>query len=301
MNAFLVVLLLTSLASAADLQGQLESMVQRHRGKVALYAKQLKTGATVAINADTPVPTASVIKLPIMVEAFAQIKAGKNSLSEKVVLDEPNQTIGSGVLGFLRPGVEMTLEDAIVLMIIVSDNTATNLVIDHVTIPAVNARMAAMGLKNTHLYKKVGKPVVGPAPADQKRFGLGKTTAREMAAVMESVYRCDLGDPKLCQRMLEILRNQQYRNMIPRFLETIDFTEAPSAIMDKTGDLDQVRNDVALVETNDGPIIISAFTRENQDQRWTPENEAYLLLGRMAEVILKAWAPHGLKKYKAPK
>jgi beta-lactamase class A len=300
MKGLLTILLLTSCASAADLQQQLKGMARRHHGQVAIYAKQLKTGATLAINADTPVPTASVIKLPIMVEAFARAKAGKKGLSEKVVLDEANQTIGSGVLGWLRPGVEMTLEDAIVLMIIVSDNTATNLVIDHVTIPAVNARLAAMGLRNTYLYKKVGKPIVGPRPADQKRFGLGKTTAHEMAQVMESIQRCDLADAKLCQRMLEIMRNQQYRNMVPRFLESTDYTEVPSAIMDKIGELDRVRNDVALIETNDGPIIISAFTWENQDQRWTPENEAYLLLGRMAEAIVKAWAPHGLKKYQAP-
>ena len=197
------------------------------------------------------------------------------------------------MLPFLHSGLELTLEDAIVLMIIRSDNTATNLVIDEVTIPAVNARLATMGLKNTYLYKKVFKPPEGPVPADQKQFGLGKTTAREMAAVMESIERCDLGDAALCRRMIEILKNQQDRSMIPHHLETVDTSEEPSTIANKTGALDDVRNDVALVETAGGPIVISAFTYDNQDQRWNSDNEAELLIARMAQAIVQAWAPKG--------
>ncbi len=297
MRKVFLFLMLASQALAADLQQQLNSMAAAHHGKVALYAKNLKTGATVAIDADRPVKTASVIKLPIMVEAFAQAKAGKRSvsLSNKITLTKENQVQGSGVLGFLRPGLQPTLEDAITLMMILSDNTATNLVIDQVTIAAVNARIAGMGLKNTYLYKKVYKPAEGPMPPDQKQFGLGKTTAREMAEVMESIYRCELKDEKLCKRMIEIMRNQQYRNMIPHYIETVDTSETPSAVADKIGALDEVRNDVALVFTKSGDIVISVFTYDNKDQSWIAENEAELLIARMAKVIIEAWAPKGLK------
>ncbi|MGH9530925.1 MAG: serine hydrolase [Terriglobales bacterium] len=294
MHRTLIIVLLTAPAVAADLQQQLEAMVRAHHGKVALYAKHLKTGTTVAIDAHRPVQTASVIKLPIMVEAFAQVKAGKRSLADKIVLREEDKVPGSGILQFLRPGAQFTLEDAIVLMMTLSDNTSANLVIDQVGIPAVNARSAAMGLKNTYLYKKVYRKAEGPMPEDQKQFGLGKTTAREMAAVLESIEACDLGDAKLCTRMIEIMKNQQSRQMIARYLETADTTEVRSGIAAKLGELDDVKNEVALAYTETGPIVISIFTWDNQDQRWMADNQAYLLLAGMARAIVDAWAPKGV-------
>ncbi len=285
------VLMLDSLASAADLSSQLNALAVEHKGKVAFFAKNLKTGQTIAINADTLVTTASVIKLPIMLETFYEIKAGKHSLNERLALNKDNQVPGSGVLTLLDPGLQPTLKDAVSLMIDVSDNTATNLVIDDISIAAVNARLAAMELKDTYLYKKVFKPADGPQPPEQKKFGLGKTTAREMAEVMESIYRCDLGDKGLCEQMVSILRNQFYRDMVPRYLETADTTETQSFIANKTGALDEVRNDVALVMTPATPIIISIFTWDNQDQRWTADNSAELLGAKMAKLVVDAWAP----------
>ena len=195
------------------------------------------------------------------------------------------------MLTLLQPGLEPTLQDAITLMITQSDNTATNMVIDVVGIPAVNARIAAMGLKNTYLYKKVFMPPQGPTPPDQKKFGLGKTTAREMAQVLESIERCDLGDPKLCKQMIGILKNQSVRNMIPRYLETVDTSETDSAIGNKTGSLDEVRNDVGIVYTKHGPIIISVFTYDNVDHGWSVDNSAEILVAKMAKMAVDAWAP----------
>jgi beta-lactamase class A len=95
--------------------------------------------------------------------------------------------------------------------------------------------------------------------------------------------------------MIEIMKNQQDRQMIPRLIEMADTSETESAIADKIGELDDCRNDVALIESQAGPIVISAFTYENQDQRWNPDNEAYLLIARMAKAIVDAWSPGGLK------
>jgi beta-lactamase class A len=279
-------------AFAADLQKELNALAAQHKGKVVFFAKDMKTGATVAIDPDVPVSTASVIKLPIMVEAFYEVKAGKHRLDERLKLTKENQVEGSGVLTLLQPGLEPTLQDAITLMITQSDNTATNMVIDTVGIPAVNARIAAMGLKNTYLYKKVFMPPQGPMPPDQKKFGLGKTTAREMAQVMESIQRCDLKDAALCKQMIGILKNQNVRTMIPRYLESVDTTETDSAIGNKTGSLDDVRNDVGIVYTKHGPIIISAFTYDNTDHAWSVDNTAEILVAKMAKAVVDAWAPH---------
>lgn len=286
----------TFAATDASLQTKIESMAAQHHGKVAVYAVNLKTGESIAINADTPVATASVIKLPILVEAMEQVKAGAHKLSDKITLQKDGVVQGSGILQFFDTPLDITFKDALTFMIIESDNTATNLVIDHVGLKNVNQRITQMALKDTYLYKKVYKPATGPMPADQKKFGLGKTTAREMAKVMESIVRCDLKDQKLCDAMLYMLRNQQYRNLVPHYIETSDTSEGLSLIANKTGSLDAVRNDVAVVYSKAGPIIISAFTYDNEDKSWNNDNAAELLVARMARTIMESWSPQGLAK-----
>jgi beta-lactamase class A len=292
-----LVLVFCSSACAANdpaLQVHIQAMVARHQGKVAVFATNLKTGDMLAINPDQPVPTASVIKLPILVEAMRQVKTGQHRLDEKIALDKDNVVQGSGVLQFFDLPVTVTLKDALTFMIIESDNTATNVVIDQVGIKNVNDNIARMGLKDTYLYKKVYKPATGPMPADQKKFGLGKTTPREMAKIMESIVNCELHDQKLCDAMLYMLRNQQYRNMVPHFIETSDTSEGLSLIGNKTGSLDAVRNDVAVIYSKNGPIVISAFTYDNQDQSWNNDNAAELLIAHIAKTIVEAWSPQGL-------
>lgn len=290
----LALLFVTATLQADELNDKLQTLISAHQGKVGLFAKNLKTGQTVAINADEAVQTASVIKLPLMLQAYEQVKAGKIKLTDPVVLNKENVVLGSGVLYALDPGLKLTLKDSITLMMIVSDNTGTNLNIDAVGLKPTNDMLTRMGLKNTYLYKKVAKPADGNVPSDQKKFGLGKTTAREMATVMESIYKCDLGDRELCKQMIWIMRNQQYRNMLPRYLEVADSSEDLSAIADKIGALDAVRNDVALVYTKNGPVVISIFTHDNLDQSWTPENRAEILIGKLARTIVDSWSPQGL-------
>lgn len=280
--------------SGADLQKKIAAMAAAYDGHVALYAKNLTTGETVSVDAGRPVQTASVIKLALMLQAFEQIHAGKLQLSQPLVLTKENQVGGSGILGQLDPGLKLTLKDAITLMVTLSDNTATNMLIDAVGLRPTNEMVASMGLKNTYFYKKVFLAATEPMPADQKQFGLGKTTPEEMAKLVESIYRCDLGDRALCTEMITIMRNQQYRAMIPRYLVTPDSSETLSPIADKIGMLDAVRNDVALVYTAQGPIILSIFTYDNVDKAWTPENRAEILIGHMAQEIVNAWSPEGL-------
>lgn len=269
-------------------------MAASHDGHVALYAKNLSTGETVSVDADRPVQTASVIKLALMLEAFEQIHEGKLELSQRLVLTKDNQVGGSGILAQLDPGLKLTLKDVITLMVTLSDNTATNMLIDAVGLRPTNEMVARMGLKNTYFYKKVFVPATEPMPADQKQFGLGKTTPQEMAKLVESIYRCDLGDRALCVDMITIMRNQQYHAMIPRYLVSPDTSETLSPIADKIGMLDAVRNDVALIYTARGPIVLSIFTYDNVDKSWTPENRAEILIGRMTEEIVADWSPEGL-------
>jgi beta-lactamase class A len=286
-----------------QLDAQLQAIAQAHHGHVAVFAHNLKTGQNASIDSDEPVKTASVIKMGILLGAAEQIRAGQASLSEKLVLSKENQVPGSGVLGQLTAPLALTLGDVLTLMVIQSDNTATNMAIDRLGLAHINSTLRAAGLKQTVLYKKVYLPVQGPVPADQPKYGLGKTTAREMAQIMERIAECRLaldgsatlpGDGPLCGALLHMLRSQQDRDSLPRYIESLDTSEHGSAIGNKTGALDQVRNDVALISTKNGPVVIAAFTWDNADQRWTGDNEAEQTLGKLAKAVVDRWSPGGL-------
>lgn len=286
--------LLAALLPAQSLQEKVQAMASGYPGHVALYARNLASGATVSVDGDRPVQTASVIKLTLMLQAMKQVQAGKLGLTTPLSLTKANQVEGSGILQFLTPGLELSLHDAITLMITLSDNTATNMIIDRVGLAPTNAMLARMGLRNTYFYKKVFQPPTGPVPADQKKFGLGKTTPREMAQLVERIWRCDLGDRPLCLAMITAMREQQDRNMVPRFLEGGDTSDGLPAIADKIGTLDDVRNDVALVYTRSGPVILSIFTYDNPDHSWGTNNQAEILVGKLAQAIVQGWSPAGL-------
>ena len=181
--------------SADTLKTQVEQIIALHHGRVGLYAQQLNTGKTLAIDADMPVQTASTIKLAMLWTMLRQVASGKAAWDEKITLKPGEGVSGSGILHFLDTPVTLTLKDVATMMVIVSDNTATNLMIDRFSTKQVNDDMTALGLDQTWLYKKVSKPASGPMPADQAKFGLGKTTPRQIASVMERIGRCDLNFP----------------------------------------------------------------------------------------------------------
>lgn len=133
---------------------RLESEISQFKGEVSIYAKNLATGAEFSLRADERVPTASTIKVPIMVEAFAQVADGKRRWDEELVLTKENKVGGSGILSEFHDGLKLTLKDAVNLMIVVSGNAATNLVLDVVTTDAVNQRMELLGLQRTRVLRK---------------------------------------------------------------------------------------------------------------------------------------------------
>lgn len=285
------------------LDGQLSKIAAAHHGTLTVFAENLKTSETAALNPDVPVQTASVIKLAILLHAAEQLRAGKASLDEKLVLTKENQAPGSGVLNDLDTPLTLTLRDVLTLMVVLSDNTATNMAIDRFGLRPINSTIVAAGLHDTWLYKKVFRPATEPMPADQPRFGLGKTTAREMASIMTRLVECRLdldgrpvqpADGPICGAILTMLRQQQDRDSLPRYLETLDTSEQGSAIGNKTGALDAVRNDVAIIASRSGPIVIAAFTQNNADQRWTGDNEAEKTLGKVGAAVVQAWSPQGL-------
>jgi beta-lactamase class A len=296
--------------SNSALRQELAGIASAHHGKVALYATQLNTGKSVGLDADAVVQTASVIKLTILFEAMEQVRAGKLHWDDKITLQPGDAVSGSGLLLFLDTPQTLTLKDVLTLMVVMSDNTATNLAIDKIGLDAVNARIAWMGLTDTHLYKKIGKPSTEPMPADQPKYGLGKTTPREMAEVMERIGLCALDGPgrlridgakpipasdaAICGVAIKMLRNQFYRDTIPRYLEKLDSTETGSGTATKTGSLNAVRVDVGIVAGKSGPMVLSIFTYDNEDTGWTVDNEGEVTIAKLAKAIVDAWSPSGI-------
>ena len=311
-----VPLALAAQVPAPTLQQQLQQLTAARAtaglGHTALYAINLNSSTAVGIDPDLPVQTASVIKLGILYHAMVQVREGKARWDEPITLHPHEAVAGSGIVTFLDTPVTLTLKDILTMMVIVSDNTATNLAIDRFGIDPVNARLQALGLTNTHLYKKVMLPATGPMPADQPKFGLGKTTPREMAHLMEAIGLCNLhqvgtdttlgplfartddADRAVCSVALNMLKNQFYRETIPRYLEAVDTSETGTAIASKTGSLDAVRNDVAIVMGKSGPMVLSIFTYDNRDHGWTVDNEAEVSIAKLAKVIVNTWSPNGI-------
>lgn len=299
-------MLALTVVRAASLQNDIEQIARGHAGGLTLYAEDTTSHATVSIDPDRKVPTASVIKLAVLFEALEQLRAGKVKWDDPLTLLKLNQVPGSGVLLFFSTPENITFRDAVTMMIVMSDNTACNLVIDHLGFAAINRRIESLGLKDTYLYNKVFAHEAQPLPPareeDHKRFGLGSTTAREMTAVMKRIYDCDLGgqvgeaDRQLCSAALTVLGNQFYRDCIPRYLDGWDApgSGTGTAVGNKTGSLDAVRNDVAAVAGKNGAIFISVFTFDNKDQSWTVDNQAEITIAKIARRIAGAWSPEGL-------
>lgn len=286
----------------AALTAKLQARIHGFHGDVSFYAHDLATGQTVAIDADQTVPTASVIKLGILYEALQQIRAGRVHFNDPLTVTRADQVPGSGVLLFFDTPLRITFKDALTMMIALSDNTAANLSMEHVGIKHVDERLVSLGLKNTWLYKEVFRPATGPMPPDQKEFGLGKTTAREMADLMGRFATCNLGpapeavagvpsDQELCASALHMMKVQFYRDGIPRYLEGNDPPAGITAIANKTGSLDHVRNDVGAIFTQHGTIVISIFTHDNGDTSWTADNQAEVLMARLTRAVVAAWSP----------
>ena len=170
--------------SAATLQSRVEEAVRSLHGTMGVAAKNLATGETVFVNADTPFPTASVIKVAVMVEVFHQIAEGRIRRDDTIPLDETTKVGGSGVLQRLHGGLVLTVGDLLELMITVSDNTATNLLIALVGTGTWTSASSSYGITHTKLLRPTfrdGHPVY-VFPDEEKEFGLGVATPREDGA-----------------------------------------------------------------------------------------------------------------------
>jgi beta-lactamase class A len=245
---------------------RLEASIQRTTRSVnatwGIYVKSLESGEEVALDADRQMETMSTIKIPLMVEVFEQVKAGRLKLTDKYIFVQVDSQPGTGTIQRLDPGAVMTVKDLITLMIIVSDNTATEVLYRMVGGPeAVNARMDALGLGKTRAMNVPSRwfPALRSAATTEQFYREGKhpfglSTPREMGRLLEMMERGTLVDKLSSDLMLRIMRGQLYRTRIPRYVTGY-------TIPHKTGDfLPYVGDDVGMLEAPGKTIILSVFT-----------------------------------------
>ena len=277
-------------SAAAAAEGTLESrlmpLIAGHKGKAAVAVKHLESGESFAYHADDPMPTASLIKLAVMIEAYRQSAEGKVDLAKMVTLRKEDCVPGSGILTQLTPGLTVSVRDAVRLMIALSDNTATNLVLDQIGIGSTAETMEKLGYPNTRIHAKVFRRDTSVAPERSKQFGLGSTTASEMVRLCEALHKKQLVNPEACDTMLAHLKACDDPFKFPLFLP-------PGTVVAwKSGSVDNAKTAAGIIYSPRGPVALGVLTNENEDKRWTADNAGNRLCADAAKVVYSHFNPH---------
>jgi beta-lactamase class A len=302
-----------SLVAQGTLQHQIDSLLGTLQARSGFYAKNLPSGRTIAIRADQPMNTLSVIKLAIMIQAFRDAEAGKLDLTTRYQIRPEDRRRGSGLLQTFDVGLTPTYRDLIEQMIITSDNTATDIMIKTVGRDRVNQTLASFGFKETRLRMTTGDlfrevwiradpknrsmsdlevfekgfpagPEMGglsfKLEGDSTRW-LGRTTAREMAQLLEGIMTGKYTSQAHADQMIDIMKRQFYTSRLPQRLQW-----KPVQIAHKTGDWPPIAgNDVGILFYQGGPTIVAVFTNQNRGDFF----ELEATLGKIAERIVQQW------------
>jgi beta-lactamase class A len=278
----------------AELKAELQQIHDTFPGNMSVYMKNLKTGEEIAIDADSVYETFSVIKVPIMAEVLRQSEAGKFKLSDRITIKAGDARIPSGVLYTLDPGLQPTIKDLITLMIVISDNVATDLLGDKVGRTNVTKSMKQLGLEKTEIqfsdldwdrtwlgsmdpsYKRASGDQTLKFPFDkyseervQEAFGktiyesniyFGHSTAREIGRLFEQMVQGKLVSKQASDFMLDTMKKQQVNNRFPKYLKDV-------TIAHKTGDGQPfIANDAGLMWVKDQPIVLVVFTGHHRGE-----------------------------------
>jgi beta-lactamase class A len=253
---------------------------------VSVFAKNLDSGATYALRADERVRTASTIKLGILAATFQAVAEGRVQWTDLSTVHDAEKIHGSGVIGNeFSEGDRLPLVDLVRLMIVVSDNTATNLVLDRVPPDYVNDFMDKLGLKQTRSLKKLGSNVKGAGmstagrdPANQP-YGMGVSTSREMVALLEKMEKGEVVSAEASREMITILKRCQNRDGIARKMGGIP-------VANKYGALDHLRSDVGLVYSGRGRIAIAITCDDLPKVDWSSDNPGLLMIARLSQILV---------------
>ncbi len=268
-------------ADTAALRRKLDSIADAHHGVVGYSIIDLENGTALNRRGDETFPTASLIKVGILVTVYDLVAKGELSLDDPLTVLRIDQVPGSGVVQYLHNGTILTVHDAAWLMITISDNTATNLLLDRIIIRRMWDKMEALGLHHTKVHSKSFRRNSSVAVDSSVKYGLGVTTPNEMAHLFELLARGKAVNAKADSEMLNILEHNTMDAMLQRF------TYGARAAH-KDGETDQVRAECSLFYLRNR-VIACVLTKENKDMRYAIDTEAQVTIARMGEAIVNAW------------
>lgn len=264
---------------------ELETMLGRigstYSGKWTYALTDLGSGEHIGLAEDEVMPMASLIKVPVLVSLYQAVHGGSIDLGDRIRYGEEHRCLGSGVLARLTPGVEMTVRDAAVLMIIISDNAATNMVIDLVGLERINETMRRLGLEKTALFQRLGDPKAG---LDARKMSV--STASEMTRLLALIARHEAVSPEASEDMLRIMRRQDYRHELSRLLPWNEMNmlseHQQNWVAEKGGAfLNGIRTSGAIFHGARGELVMAAFCEGGTGPGSGRESEGNALLGEL--------------------
>jgi len=269
----------------AALRRELEGLVRGYPGVAGVSVIDLRTGGRVSVRGDETFPTASLIKVAVLVALLDEVNKGSIRMDERISLLARDRVPGSGVLQYMQSGLEPTVGDAAWLMITISDNTATNILLDHLNVKTVGDKMEALGLPHTKIHSKTFLRSTSIAVDSSVKYGLGVTTPNETARLFELLHHGRAVSPALDSTALAMLRANQDGTKLARWLpDTV-------AVAHKTGEVDRSRSDCGIVYGPQAPVVVCAMTRENRDPSYAVDNPANLLMARIGLAVFRHYNP----------
>lgn len=284
--AILLTLPLFVVAQKTDkrLRAKLQEAASGFNGDIGIYVKNLRTGKIVAVNADTVFPTASIVKVPILLGIMDKIQKGELQYDSSLTYKDSLLYEGSDILGSFKSGEKILLKKVIMLMLTTSDNTAS-LWLQSLAGKGtrINEILDSLGLKSTRVNSRT------PGRENNRtQYGWGQTTPAEMGTIFEKIYRNEIFSAAACERMMRCLgRNYWDEN------EAISQIPPTIEVFSKNGCVNASRSEVLLVNAPHNPYVFCIFTKNNKDISWTHENEAWTMARKISKILWEHFEPKG--------
>lgn len=263
------------------LQKEIQTLIKNFNGDIGVYVKDLESGKTVAIAADTVFPTASIIKVPIMVGVMDKIAKGEIGYHQEVVYRDSLLYAGVDILGSFKQDEKIEISKLLMLMLTMSDNTASLWLQSLAgTGTRINTIMDSLGLKHTRVNSRTpGRESI------RSIYGWGQTTPREIATLVERIYKGDIISKGASDRMLRLLNRNYW--------DAVSISQLPPyvTVFSKGGAVDESRNEVLLVKGKKSNYVFAVFTKNNKDQSWGNSNEAWELTRKISALLWNHFEP----------
>ena len=258
------------------LQTELQSMVSGYHGDIGIYVKNLRTGKTAVINADTIFPTASIVKVPILLGVADRMNKGELAYDSSLTYKDSLLYEGSDILGSFKSGEKIALKKVLMLMLTTSDNTASLWLQSLAgTGTRINSILDSLGFKDTRVNSRTPN-----REANRGQYGWGQTTPREMGMLFEKIYRFEVFSKTSSERMLRLLGRNFWDEE-----EAISVFPATIEVFSKNGCVNASRSEAMIVNAPGNPFVFCIFTKNNKDTSWTRENEAWTMARKIATYL----------------